>query len=76
MSEALPEISETCRCGSSTKLVGEMATDERLKAWRDGHRCMSSDEARFRDVPSPVGAGGAVIGFAASWDHDVRPPLR
>lgn len=76
MSDALPEISETCRCGSSTKLVGELATDDRLKAWRDGHRCMSDDEVRFRDVPSPGGAGGAVIGFAPAPYHDVRPPLR
>jgi hypothetical protein len=72
----MPEISETCRCGSSTKLVGEMATDERLVAWRAGHRCMSSDEVRFRDVPQSGGAGGAAIGFSRTWDHDVNPPLR
>jgi hypothetical protein len=73
MSDALPEISETCRCGSSTKLVGEMATDDRLQAWREGHRCMSDDEVRFRDVPQ---SGGAVIGFAPARYHDVRPTLR
>ena len=76
MSDALPEISESCRCGSSTKLVGELATDERLKAWREGHRCMSPDEVRFRDLPSPGGAGGSTIGFARTWDHDINPPLR
>lgn len=76
MSDALPEISETCRCGSSIKLVGEMATDDRLEAWRNGHRCMSSDEVRFRDVPSPAGAGGAATGFARTWDHDTTPTLR
>jgi len=76
MSDALPEISETCRCGSSTKLVGDLATDDRLKAWRDGHRCMSADEVRFRDVPERTGAGAAVTGFAPRWDHDINPPLR
>jgi hypothetical protein len=76
MSDALPEISETCRCGSSTKLVGEMATDDRLKAWRDGHRCMLPDEARFLDLPQPSGAGGSMVGFRAQWDHDDRPPVR
>jgi hypothetical protein len=76
VSDALPEISETCRCGSSTKLVGELATDARLQAWRDGHRCMSPDEVRFRDVPSPGGAGGSAIGFSRAWDHDTKPPLQ
>ena len=76
MSDALPEISETCRCGSSTKLVGDMATDDRLKAWRESHRCMSPDEVRFRDLPSPAGAGSATLRFARTWDHNTTPPLQ
>jgi hypothetical protein len=75
MSDALPEISETCRCGASTKLVGDLATDDRLKDWREGHRCMSSDEVRFRDLPQSGGPGGAVIGFKAQWDYNVDMPL-
>lgn len=76
MTDALPEISETCRCGTSIKITGAKATDARLQAWRDGHRCMSADEVRFRDVPERTGAVGAVTGFAPRWDHDDRPPLR
>lgn len=72
---ALPEISETCRCGSSTKLVGAMATDDRLASWRKSHRCLSPDEERFRDIPSRSGSS-ASIGFASQWDHDRGPILR
>jgi hypothetical protein len=71
----LPEISETCRCGGSVKLVGELATDARLAAWRSNHRCMTPDEERFRDVPQRTG-GGTVIGFQPyPWDHDTRPRI-
>ena len=75
MSDALPEISETCRCGSSTRLVGVLATDDRLREWREFHRCMTPDEERFRDVPSPTGAT-ASFGFARQLDHDRRPVIR
>jgi hypothetical protein len=70
-------MAETCRCGASLKLVGNFATDTRLKDWRKTHRCLSPDEQRFRDVPERGGAGGgSVIGFAPNrWDHDTAPPL-
>jgi hypothetical protein len=76
MSDELPQISETCRCGASTKLVGAMATDERLQSWRDGHRCLSADEVLYRDLPARGGAGGSAVGFRPQYDYDDRPPLR
>jgi hypothetical protein len=75
VADSLPEISETCRCGSSTKLVGELATDDRLKDWRTSHRCLSPDEERFRDVPSP-GGSSASIGFSAQRRYEEGPNLR
>lgn len=77
MSDAQPEISETCRCGASTKLVGTMATAAMLQSWRDGHRCLSPDEVRFKDVPQSDGAGGSQLGFQPGpWDYDDRPKVR
>ena len=61
MSDPLPEISETCRCGGSVKLVGDLATDQRLAAWRTGHRCLGPDEQP--KAPQPTG-GGSQLGFA------------
>ena len=70
----LPKMSETCRCGSSLELVGDLATDARMKTWRSSHRCLTADET----PQSQQRAGaGSVLGFTpVPWDHDTGPVLR
>ena len=70
----LPKMSESCRCGSSLELVGDLATDARMKTWRSSHRCLVANE-----TPAAQQRSGAstVLGFSPGpWDHDRGPVLR